>query len=295
MPEYLQRDQAPLTSQQWAALDGMVVETARTVLVGRRFISLVGPFGPGVEAVPSDTLSGAALGQVDVLGNAESDVVSTERRRYLPLPLIYKDFWLHWRDLESSARFGVPLDLTRAAAAASACAQAEDRVIFDGEPALDLPGLRTVDGRQSKPMRDWNAGGEAFADVVDGVRLLTAQGFPGPYALAVSPQLYAELNRIFDNTGVLELEQVEKLARRGVYPSSVLPEPAAVLVDSGAQNMDLAVALDLSTAYVESMNLNHRLRVLESLVPRIHRPAAICTFEPQGQQTTRTQARGTRG
>lgn len=194
--------------------------------------------------------------------------------------LTYQDFWLHWRDLESSGRFGVPLDLTKAAAAAAACAQAEDRLIFDGDPALGLDGLRTVDGRQTPPMRDWRGAGEAFADVVDGVRLLTAAGFPGPYALAVSPRLYAELNRIFDNTGVLELEQVEKLARRGVYPSSVLAEPAAVLVDSGPQNMDLALALDLSAAFVESTNLNYRMRVVESLVPRIHRPAAICAFAP---------------
>lgn len=280
MTEYLQRDQAPLTSGQWQSLDAMVVRTAQAVLVGRRFLSLVGPFGPGVEAVPSDTLTGTAAGQINLLGNAEGETVGVQRRRYLPLPLIYQDFWLHWRDLESSGRFGVPLDLTKAAAAAVACAQAEDRLIFDGDPALGLDGLRTVDGRQTPPMRDWHGAGEAFADVVDGVRLLTATGFPGPYALAVSPRLYAELNRIFDNTGVLELEQVEKLARRGVYPSSVLPEPAAVLVDSGPQNMDLALALDLSAAFVESTNLNYRMRVLESLVPRIHRPAAICAFTP---------------
>lgn len=280
MTDYLQRDQAPLTSGQWQALDAMVVRTAQAVLVGRRFLSLVGPFGPGVEAVPSDMLTGTATGQIDLLGNAEGETVGVQRRRYLPLPLIYQDFWLHWRDLESSGRFGVPLDLTKAAAAAAACAQAEDRLIFDGDPALGLDGLRTVDGRQTPPMRDWRGAGEAFADVVDGVRLLTAAGFPGPYALAVSPRLYAELNRIFDNTGVLELEQVEKLARLGVYPSSVLAEPAAVLVDSGPQNMDLALALDLSAAFVESTNLNYRMRVVESLVPRIHRPAAICAFAP---------------
>jgi uncharacterized linocin/CFP29 family protein len=67
-----------------------------------------------------------------------------------------------------------------------------------------------------------------------------------------------------------------------VYPTAVLPEPTALLVDSGAQNMDLAVGLDLSTAYIESSNLNHRFRVLESLVLRIRRPGAVCTFEPTG-------------
>src|SRR5262249_38338300 len=203
----------------------------------------------------------------------------SNNRRFLPLPLLYQDFWLHWRDLESSRQLGVPLDVGKVAAAAAATAHTEDRLVFDGEPSLGLPGLRTVDGRQTGPMGAWDSMGRAFADIVEGVRILTQAGFSGPYALAVSPRLYADLNRIFDGSGVLELEQVEKLARRGVYPTSVLAEPGALLIDSGAQNVDVAVGLDLSTAYVESNNLNHRFRVIESLWLRIRRPGAICTFE----------------
>jgi uncharacterized linocin/CFP29 family protein len=280
VPDFLQRDQAPLGVAEWAAVDQAVVRTAQSILVGRRFINLVGPFGAGVEALPTDVLAGGGGGNIDLLGNKEGEGISIGTRRFLPLPLLYKDFWVHWRDLESSRRLGVPLDLGKAASAAAATAQTEDRLIFDGEPSLGLPGLRSVDGRQTLPMSDWNSGGRAFADVVEGVRVLTQAGFTGPYALAVSPRLYADLNRVFDATGVLELEQVEKLARRGVYPTAVLPEPAALLVDSGAQNMDIAVGLDLSTAYVESSNLNHLFRVVESLVLRIRRPAAVCTFEP---------------
>jgi uncharacterized linocin/CFP29 family protein len=284
VPDYLQRDQAPLGPDEWAALDQTVVRTAQSVLVGRRFISLVGPFGPGIEALPNDFLGGGGQGVVDLLGNEEGESLRIERRRFLALPLLYKDFWVHWRDLESSRQLGVPLDVGKAAAAAAATAQAEDRLVFDGEPALDLPGLRTTDGRQTLPMSDWGSMGRAFGDVVEGVRVLTQAGFTGPYALAVSPRLYADLNRIFDDSGVLELEQVEKLARRGVFPTAVLPEPTALLVDSGAQNLDLAVGVDLSTAYLESSNMNHLFRVVESLVLRIRRPGAICTFEPPTSQ-----------
>jgi uncharacterized linocin/CFP29 family protein len=280
VPDYLLRAQAPLSTDEWAAVDQTVVRTAQSVLVGRRFISLVGPFGPGVEALPNDILTGGGAGQVDLLGENEGEALTIANRWFLPLPLLYKDFWVHWRDLESSRKLGVPLDVGKSAAAAAATAQAEDRLVFDGEPSLGLPGLRNVEGRQSLPMSDWGTMGRAFADVVEGVRVLTQSGFTGPYALAVSPRLYADLNRIFGATGVLELEQVEKLARRGVFPTAVLPEPAALLVDSGAQNLDLAVGLDLSTAYVESNNLNHRFRVVESLVLRVRRPGAICTFEP---------------
>jgi len=279
MPDFLQRDQAPLTADQWTTLDRVVVGTARSMLVGRRVISVVGPFGAGVEALPSDTLSGMGMGRIDLLGNEEGDAIGLEARRYLPVPLLYKDFWLHWRDLEASDQLGLPFDTSRAAAAAEAVAQAEDALVLDGNPALGLAGLRNAEGHQSIPLGDWGEEGQGFAAVVNAVRHMTDRGFPGPYALIVSTGLYAQLNRIFGNTGVLEIEQVEKLARRGVYATSVLPEPAALLLDSGAQNMDLAISVDLTTAYVESANLNHRFRVLESLLLRIHRPDAVCTFE----------------
>ncbi|MGZ3582488.1 MAG: family 1 encapsulin nanocompartment shell protein [Ktedonobacterales bacterium] len=282
MADYLQRDQSPLNTDQWRALDQMVVQTAQAILVGRRFLTLLGPFGLGVEALPTDILAGTTTAQIDLMGNVEGEAVSIERRRYVPLPLIYKDFWIQGRDLAANRQFGLPLDTSKAAAAAAACAQIEDRLIFDGNPALDFAGIRNADGRQTSPLGDWGQVGQGFADVVEGTRLLTESGFPGPYALIVSPRLYAQLNRIFGNTGVLEIEQVQKLARRGVYPTSALPEPSAVLIDSGPQNMDLAVSLDLSTAFVESNNLNYHFRVVESIALRIERPHAICTFESAG-------------
>src|SRR5438067_841135 len=292
MHDYLQRDQAPLSSEQWAVLDQAVVRAAQSVLIGRRIISLVGPFGAGVEVLPSDTVRSGTLGQIDLLGEATGEAIGIEQRRFLPLPILYTDFWVHWRDLEASAQLGTPLDIGKAVAAAAATAQTEDRLIFDGRPSLGLAGLRNVDGRQVLPMSDWDLEGRAFADVVEGVRVLTAGGFSGPYALVASPRLYANLNRVFDNTGVLEVEQIEKLARRGVFATGIVPESTAMLIDSGGQNMDLAVGVDLTVAYVESSNLNHHFRVLESLVLRIRRPGAVCTFEPSNPASVeRTSSR----
>jgi uncharacterized linocin/CFP29 family protein len=138
VPDYLQREQAPPGIEHWAAIDQIVVRTAQSMLVGRRFLSLVGPFGPGVEVLPNGTVGSARGAHVDLLGNAEGDAIDIEQRRFLPLPLLYQDFWLHWRDLEASQQLGVPLDLGKAAAAAAATAQAEDRLIFDGHAALGL-------------------------------------------------------------------------------------------------------------------------------------------------------------
>ena len=275
--DYLMRGSAPLTPQQWQVLDDAVVNTARSQLVGRRFLSLVGPFGAGLQAIPDDRLSGGGGGHIDLLGQNE-EAVHIERRRYIPLPLIYKDFWLFWRDIEAAEQFHLPLDTSKAAVAASACANAEDSLIFNGDPEFESPGLLTVDGRLHARLHDWDTRGEAFQAVVEGIRVLTDADFYGPYALVTSPRLYARLNRIFDNSGVLELEQIEKLVRAGVYQTAVIPD-TAVLVAAGAQNVDLALGFDLATAFVESTNLNYHFRVLESLVMRVKRPAAILTFD----------------
>jgi uncharacterized linocin/CFP29 family protein len=275
---YLQRGEAPLTDEQWSAIDEAVTRTAQRMLCGRRFISLVGPLGPGVQAVSDERLADGELGRVDLLGTGGGSAITLSARRNLPLPLIYQDFWLHWRDVAANGQLGMPLDTGRAAAAAVAVARAEDRLIFEGDASLGLPGLLTVEGRVELPLGDWSSRGAAFADVVAGAGELVRRGAAGPFALAVGPSLYAELNRVLEGTGVLELERIERLASRGVLATPVLPEGHAVLVDSGPDKMDLAVGMDTTTAFVESTDLNYRFRVVESLVLRIRRPGAICVF-----------------
>ena len=280
MTDYLLRDQAPLTSEQWEKIDNAVEETGRRALVGRRIVPLLGPLGAGTQVVPDDVYRDADVGGVDLLGESDLGIVHGGDRRYLAVPLLYKDFRLHWRDLEAARIGGVPLDTGPAVAAASVVARTEDDVIFNGNPRLGYEGLLTASGRGVLPMSDWAAMGRAFQDVVTATQHLTDGGFYGPYAVVASPRLYAAMNRVYENTGVLEIEQVQKLASAGVYRSAALPDGRAVVVATGASNMDLVVAQDLAVAYVSTENLNHIFRVLESLVLRIKRPGAIVTLEP---------------
>jgi uncharacterized linocin/CFP29 family protein len=273
--DHLMRDQAPLRPEQWQALDEIVVRIARQSLVGRRFIPIYGPLGAGVQAVPDDRFRGSSDGAVDLLGDSESATVQLSVRRFLPLPLIYKDFILHWRDLQSSDQFGSPLDTSSAAAAAAACAHTEDDLIFNGNLALGLPGLLNVDGAQHLPRGNWNEAGEAFAAIVRASEALIAGHFFGPLTVVTSPVLFAQLNRMFENSGLLAIEQIQKLTRDGVYQSSALPEGMALVIAAAAENLDLAVAMDMTIGYEGPESLNHLFRVLESLVLRIKRPEAI--------------------
>lgn len=279
MADPLGRDQSPLDVAQWQAFDNVVVQVARRGLVGRRFIPLFGPLGPGFQVAPNDVFLGRNTGVVDMLGEEECDEVRASERRYVQLPIVHKDFMLHWRDLEEAEATGSPIDTGAVASAAAYCARSEDELIFNGNKNLGFSGLLGVEGRLTTAQSDWSAMGNAFSDVVTAVEQLTARGFSGPFALVVSTRMFVSLNRMFENSGLLEIDQVRKLIGAGVYVTPVLPEPSAVVVASGPENMDLVVGIDMTTAFIETTKMNHHFRVLETLALRIKRPEAICVIE----------------
>ena len=166
MNDFLYRDEAPLSQSEWDQIDSVVTETARRVLVGRRFINVVGPFGAGLQEVPTYVFTEIAPAVIDVIGEEDPNPIRANRRLHPVIPIIYKDFWLFWRDVETSRRFGIPLNLSAAAAAAAYVAQKEDDLILNGNQALGYAGLTTVEGRQQLPRRDWAEMGSAFADAV---------------------------------------------------------------------------------------------------------------------------------
>lgn len=280
MVDFLHRDEAPLNQSEWDQIDRIVTEAASRTLVGRRFISVVGPFGAALQEVPTYVFDGIAPAVVDILGQDDPNPVRASRRLHPVIPLIYKDFWLFWRDVESSRKYSVPLTVSAAAAAAAYVAQKEDDLIFNGNAALGYAGLLNVEGRQQLPRRNWAEMGSAFGDAVLAMQTLISAGFFGPYVMVTSPADYAAMVRVYENTGVLEVEQVRKIMTAGIYQTPVVPDGTALVASVGPQNFDLVIAQDIITAYLSSQNLNHPFRVLETLVLRIYRPAAICTLQP---------------
>ncbi|HEX3246523.1 MAG TPA: family 1 encapsulin nanocompartment shell protein [Chloroflexota bacterium] len=278
MADFLGRDQSPLTDDQWAAFDETVVSVAHRTLVGRRLISMFGPLGPGAQVAPNDVFLGRNEGVVDTLGEEVCDEIRAGDRRYLPLPIIHKDFMFHWRDLAAAGESGLPLDTGAVASAAAYCARSEDELIFRGNADLGYSGLLNMPDHLEVRGTDWDGMGNAFRDVVAAAEQLASSGFPGPFALAVSTRLYVAMNRMFENTGVLEIDQIKKIVAAGVFVSPVIGQSSAVVVATGPENLDLVVGVDMTTAYIESSRMNHHFRVLETLVLRIKRPEAICVI-----------------
>src|SRR5690606_33930669 len=128
-------------------------------------------------------------GAIDIVGEQETAAVFTDVRKFSTIPIIYKDFLLHWRDIEAARSNNNPLDVSAAAGAASFCAQKEDELIFYGDAKLGYEGLMNASGRLTVQLGDWTQPGAAFANVVEATIKLNESGHYGPYAMVVSPRL----------------------------------------------------------------------------------------------------------
>jgi len=269
---YLSREASPLSAELWEQIDSVVVNTARKALTGRRFLHIYGPLGIGTDSIHID--------DSDTLDEVANDgLITTKGRKYLEIPTVYHDFTLLSKDLENSKKFGYPVDLSKAAYSAEACARREDTFLFFGNNTYGYEGLLTATGTNKISKSDWAVGENAFTDIVSALELFTTKEIYGTYALAISPDLYMQLQRIQPGTGLLEIDRINKMLNGNVYSSSALGTGKAVLVCSDLRYMDLVIGQDLATAYLEQKDLNHSFRVLETVLLRIKRKQAITIFE----------------
>jgi uncharacterized linocin/CFP29 family protein len=269
----------PLDDAQTKRLREAMVKEATRTLVGRYFVEVWGPLGPGLETVSFETFATDELAQIDLEGGIDARITTSRGEVYRRIPIIYKDFELHWRDVDFAKKNGSPLDVTRAIRAAHFVADREDDLVFNGSAELGIEGILTCNGRNSVPLGDWSRWGAAYESVLYATEKLLSLNHHRPYACVLSPQLYSSLLRIKEGAQFLELDQLQRLCTDGVYQSPSVPEDRAVVFSTGPQNFDLAVAQDLDIAFLGPKAMNYQFRVFESVVLRIKRPTAICTLE----------------
>jgi len=268
--DFLSRDGSPIPAELWEKIDDAVVSTAKKYLTGRRLISIYGPLGAGVQSINVDNIS--------ELDESEGCVSVIKGRTYIQIPLLSHDFPLLWRDLELAEQTGLPVDLSPAIQAASQCALKEDELIFYGNEELGYKGLLTEDGVVRLPISNWGEGENPFKDVSAGIARFVESGIVGRYALVVSTKLYAELQRIQPGTGTTEYERVSRLVDGNIFKTPVLKGDTAVLACPEPQNMDLVIGQDMITSYLETRNLNHYFRILETVLLRIKNKEAVIVF-----------------
>ena len=268
----------PLTSSEWMALD----HTAKIVgnsTVTRRIIETTSPLGAGTQTVPNELLIGITEGYKSVLGLNGSPIKPKSRESAI-VPIIFKDFIIHWRDLEESRLTGQGFSRAKAAAAASSCARAEDKLVLFGDDSLSYEGLMTAEGRNTIIGLEWHRMGDGFKNFTRMIRVLEDKGYDGPYAAVAHPRIYTDMHRVITGSSLLEIAHVRALLTAGVFRSELLKPETGLVIATGRQNFELVIALDTTAAFLGARKMNLPFRVLKSIYLRIRRSDAICTFGP---------------
>ncbi len=264
--DILARDGAPLSAEQWAQLDELVTSTATRYLTARRMLPIVGPLGVGMPFVPSAGLE-----------RCDDEPIRLGDTRLIPLRELSSDFSLDVRDFAQAERLGVPVSFAPAMAAAQDLARQEDDLLYNGLEAAGQQGLLNTDGIAIEQADDWSAEGSLVRDFARAVDALGNAGFPGPYSVAISPGTMALAHRSLKGPR-LEIEMLRELAQAGVYSSSALGRQMLVM-EVGRSNADLALGMDISTAYYDQDGMTHIFRIMETLALRVKRPDSIVVLK----------------
>jgi uncharacterized linocin/CFP29 family protein len=259
--KYLAREDAPFGPETWEVLDATMKEAAKSQLVGRRLLHIEGPFGLGLKVVP--------LQDAEV----EPGLVASE---VLPVMLIQKAFTLGVRDLASYEREGITLDTSAVAEASIECARLEDDLIFNGKS--HMPGLLTAEGSNGMKLSAWDEVGTAANDIIQAATTLDNAGFHGPYCLALAPERYNLLFRLYPRGPSSEMEHVKKMVTDGVFKAPIL-EGGGVLLASGRQFASIVLGQDMTVGFIGPTGEEIEFSISESLALRVRQPQAICVLK----------------
>ena len=254
-----------VTSELLNEVEHAAVSAAREILTGRRILEVKGPYGLALTSVE---VGNDDLHQERAPGEA-SAVVS----RALSVPMIYRRFSLSKRRVAAFEETGQPLNLKVVEDAGQAVAAREEEFVYYGQTGFQLPGLITVEGRNSVKGGNWNKVDEALDSVIEAVNILDGKGYRGPYGLALAPALYNNLFRRYAGTDLLQIEHLKRLCTRGIVKATI---EGGVLV--APEVGSLVLGQDMQVGYLETDAAHENFAVSESVVLKIEAPDAICTI-----------------
>ncbi len=268
MADYLQREDAPFDEEVWGLLDATVAGVAASQLSVRRIVDTVGPYGFGFKQLPgSDEMV------------AEQDGVSIAASQAIPVMQLSASFVLPRRDLAAFKATKVNPDLGPAVKAALAMAAQEDKILLEGSKKNGLAGLTNAEGICKVPFGDWTKVGAAAANLIEAVSVLDKAGFHGPYALALAPDKYNLLFRMYPQGNATELEHLHQLVTSGIVKAPALGS-GGLLVARGPQYVAILMGQDLQVGFVgPTADLGYEFTLSESLALQVYAPQAICLLK----------------
>jgi len=107
-------------------------------------------------------------------------------------------------------------------------------------------------------------GSATFDGVVRGIAQLIGLGHPGPFALFLSTEIYADTYQTVGATQTTTAERISPLVTGGFYGTGSLPAATGLLVSLGGEPTTIYIAQDAVAAFTqEDPGGVYRFRVFE--------------------------------
>lgn len=273
--------------QTWTAIDRAVREEVGRIRVAQKvFPSII---LPGGEPVPADTVL------------PSRPVLTMEEGRTSSFAEIWVEFSLTPSQILAEDRLHTGKAL--ATLAASKLAMAEDNYLFQGtdwETQQSFAALKAcVQARNAASLgsgllgkaaeyalsngsppgngvRGDPTGDNIFRAVVHGIGKLASDGQTGPYALILSPDLFAEASAPIKTTLVTPADRINPLVTGGFLSSGNLPPGTGLLASLGGEPTTIYIGIDITTAFVHmERDGTYRFRVFEQIQYIARDPSAL--------------------
>ena len=286
-----------LTDYEVNLIETSIVKTVRPMLVGRTLMPTRTLASAGYTQYTYYSENDMGQASISMTGEEQSMDLVDLTECHVHIPIISKDYNLHWRDVLKRRDSGEDLNTQHATNAARQVAEEEDRLILSGEdttwPALGIAGLRA--GRtvaNTTNGANWDAGAgagpvAALADIATGKAGLRAWGHMGPYKIIMPSAVYGP---VFEQLLPAPATQFgfEALAKIMGGPENIIISDSCfsatgvldsvLLIDTAPGNFELLIGADITNYLAQLPNMNYQGKVWEAVVPVIKRPNAIWEF-----------------
>jgi uncharacterized linocin/CFP29 family protein len=281
----LGREKLPWTEEVWKLIDEAVHAEAHRTEVAARFLPLHGPVG-SVLTVPSDRI--------------DPETMTIEEGLVTPILEIWSEFSL--TEPQVAHEDQLKTAVTLATRSMNLLNQAMDRLIFQGEAAVNADNQTLLEGKvrlRSRPNGIDFLGSAADVEPVDPVTTdprvryseaaasavfrayarLQGRGHYGPYAAVFNPEQWGDLHEFLENTLIMPADRVKAITDAGLYGSGSVPDNSGFLVSLGGNTMDLVIGVAPITAVMQQdTDGRWRFRVFERFALRLKLQDAVVRF-----------------